>query len=153
MLIRNIQKDDYVFIDRLLLQLHHIDVVNRPELFSYTEHYMSRNSFESLINNKDVISILVENHGEILGCCFVSFLERSGMAALKTACIDLIVVDEKHRHKGIGKLLFQEVQKRARKQGAKRVDLMVWSHNQIAINAYESYGMRPQRCIYEKSLS
>ena len=79
-------------------------------------------------------------------------LDRSGMVKMKTAYIDLIVVDEKHRRKGIGKTLFQAVQKRARKIGAKRIDLMVWSHNQIAVDAYKSYGMVPQRCVYEKYL-
>ncbi len=66
--------------------------------------------------------------------------------------IDLLVVDEKHRRKGIGRAIFQEVQKRARKVGAKRIDLMVWSHNPVAVSAYKSYGMVPQRCVYEISL-
>ncbi len=153
LMIRDIRKDDYIAIDRLLLQLHRLDVAGRPELFLYMEHYMSKESFESLVGNKDVLTILAENHGEILGCCFVSFFERSGMVSMKTAYIDMIVVDEKHRRNGIGNALFQAVQKRAKQMGARRIDLMVWNHNQIAIEAYESYGMRPQRCVYEKSLS
>lgn len=74
------------------------------------------------------------------------------MVSMKTAYIDLLVVDEPYRRSGIGQTLFQSVQKRARKMGAKRIDLMVWSHNQTAIDAYESYGMKPQRCVYEKLL-
>ena len=151
-IIRNIRKSDYEAIDRLLLQLHQVDIVGRPELFSEIDHYMSRDSFESLVENNEMITILAEAQGEILGCCFVSMLDRSGMVKMKTAYIDLIVVDEKHRRKGIGKTLFQAVQKRARKIGAKRIDLMVWSHNQIAVDAYKYYGMVPQRCVYEKYL-
>lgn len=80
LMIRDIRKDDYIAIDRLLLQLHRLDVGRTArELFLYMEHYMSRESFESLVGNKDVLTILAENHGEILGCCFVSFFERSGM--------------------------------------------------------------------------
>ena len=67
--------------------------------------------------------------------------------------IDLLVVDEKHRRKGIGKALFNEVQKRARKVGAKRVNLTVWSYNKIAESAYESYGMTPLRSVYEIGIS
>lgn len=137
LMIRDIRKDDYIAIDRLLLQLHRLDVAGRPELFLYMEHYMSRESFESLVGNKDVLTILAENHGEILGCCFVSFFERSGMVSMKTAYIDMIVVDEKHRRNGIGNALFQAVQKRAKQMGARRIDLMVWNHNQIAIEAYD----------------
>lgn len=152
MIIRNIRRSDYEAIDRLLLQIHQVDVAGRPDLFAPIGQYMSRDSFESLIGNRETITILAEAGGEVLGCCFVSMLERSGMVKMKTAYIDLIVVDEKHRRKGIGNALFQAVQKRARRVGAKRVDLMVWSYNQIAVNAYESYGMVPQRCVYEKDL-
>lgn len=152
LLIRNIHKSDYEAIDRLLLQLHHVDVAGRPELFVDMEHFMTKESFNSLIENPDMITILAEQYGRILGCCFVSMMNRSGMVPMKTAYIDLLVVDEPYRRNGIGQTLFQSVQKRARKMGAKRIDLMVWSHNQTAIDAYESYGMRPQRCVYEKLL-
>ncbi len=152
LLIRNIHKSDYEAIDQLLLQLHHVDVAGRPELFMDIEHFMTKEAFNSLIENPDMITILAEQRGRILGCCFVSMMERSGMVSMKTAYIDLLVVDEPYRRSGIGQTLFQSVQKRARKMGAKRIDLMVWSHNQTAIDAYESYGMKPQRCVYEKLL-
>ena len=147
--IRNMRAADYPVIDKLLLQIHHVDVVGRPEFFFPIEQYMTRDSFESLVTNKNIISILAQERGQVVGCCFVSMLERSGMATMKSAYIDLLVVDEKHRHQGIGRALFREVRRRAKKLGAKRVDLMVWSHNDIAIRAYESYGMTPQRCVYE----
>ena len=152
MTIRNIRKNDYEAIDKLLLQLHDVDVKGRPELFVEMEHFMSRDAFESLIDNEEVTAVLAEKWGEIVGCCFVSMLDASGMVKMKTAYIDLIVVDQKHRRKGIGKALFQAVQKRARKLGAKRIDLMVWSHNEIAAKAYDSYGMVRQRSVYEKVL-
>ena len=152
MFIRNIRKSDYSAIDDLLLQIHQVDVDGRPDMFRSIEQYMTRDSFESLVANKNVISILAQERGEIIGCCFVSMLERSGMAHMKSAYIDLLVVDEKHRRKGVGRAIFGEVQRRAKKVGAKRIDLMVWSHNQIAESAYQSYGMVPQRCVYEISL-
>lgn len=152
MFIRNIRKSDYSAIDDLLLQIHQVDVDGRPDMFRPIEQYMTRDSFESLVANKNVISILAQERGEIIGCCFVSMLERSGMAHMKSAYIDLLVVDEKHRRKGVGRAIFGEVQRRAKKVGAKRIDLMVWSHNQIAESAYQSYGMVPQRCVYEISL-
>lgn len=152
MLIRNIRKNDYEAVDRLLLQLHEVDVKARPELFREKAHFMPRDTFDSLVENDEVITILAEKQGQALGCCFVSMMNVSGMVKMKTACIDLIVVDAACRRKGIGKALFQSVRKRARKAGARRVDLMVWSHNEPAMRAYESYGMVPQRCIYEKQI-
>lgn len=48
--------------------------------------------------------------------------------------------------------LFAEVEKCARKFGAQRVELMVWSHDAIAQKAYAAYGMTLQRSIYEIAL-
>ena len=152
MFIRNIRKSDYAAIDALLLQIHQVDVDGRPDMFWPIEQYMTRESFDSLVTNKNVISILAQERGEIIGCCFVSMMERSGMVRMKSAYIDLIVVDEQHRNNGVGKAIFNEVKKRAKKAGAKRIDLMVWSHNDVAIRAYESYGMTPQRTVYEISI-
>ena len=149
MVIRNIRKSDYAAVDALLLQIHQVDVDGRPDMFWPIEQYMTKDSFGSLVTNKNVISILAQERGEIIGCCFVSMMERSGMVHMKSAYIDLLVVDERHRRKGVGKALFQEVQKRAKRVGAKRIDLMVWNHNSIAENAYKAYGMTPQRTVYE----
>ena len=152
MFIRNIRRTDYAAVDALLLQIHQVDVVGRPDMYTPTDRYMTKDSFDSLVTNKEVISILAQEKGEIIACCFVSMMERSGMARMKSAYIDLLVVDEKHRNKGIGKAVFNEVQKRAKKVGAERIDLMVWSHNKAEIRAYESYGMTPQRTVYEISI-
>lgn len=149
MFIRNMRKTDYDAVDKLLLQLHLVDVTGRPDMFFPIDRYMTRDSFVSLVENKNVMTILAQERGEILGCCFVSMLERSAMAHTKSAYIDLLVVDEKHRRKGIGRAIFREVQRRAEKAGAERIDLTVWSHNPIAESAYRAYGMVPQRSVYE----
>lgn len=148
-MLRKIQKNDYEAVDNLLLQLHRIHVEGRPELFLDLEHFMSRDSFEYLIEDDETIAILVEKWGEILGCCFATVLNHSGMVVMKTISIDQIVVDENHRRKKIGTKLFKAVLKYAKKIGAKRIDLTVWSHNKSAISAYQSYGMVEQRCVYE----
>lgn len=152
MVIRDIRKRDYGAVDRLLLQLHSVDVKGRPELFMEMEHFMSREAFDSLVENREITALLAEKWGKAVGCCFVSVMNTSGMVKMKTAYIDLLVVDEACRRQGIGKALFQAVERRAQKLGAKRVDLMVWNHNQIAMEAYEAYGMVRQRCVYEKVL-
>ena len=52
----------------------------------------------------------------------------------------------------VGNRNFKFAEKRAKELGAKRIDLMVWGHNRIAIHAYETYGMTPQMYIYEKHI-
>ena len=152
MFIRNIRKSDYEAVGRLLLQLHQQDIAGRPDLFSPTDHYMTRECFENLVESNHVMTLLVQERFDILACCFVSMLEKNGDAHKKTAYIDLLVFDERHRRCGIGKVLFKEVQKRAKKAGAKCVNLTVWSYNKIAESAYAAYGMTPQRSVYEIAL-
>lgn len=151
-MIRNIRKSDYQAVDRLLLQLHKVHVEGRPELFSPLEHFMSEESFNNLIEDEEMITILAEKNFKVVGCCFVSMLSHSGMVRMRIAYIDQLVVDEKYRKRGIGKKLFETAERRAKELGAKRIDLMVWGHNRIAIQAYESYGMTPQMHTYEKQI-
>lgn len=151
-MIRNIRKSDYQAVDRLLLQLHKVHVEGRPELFSPLEHFMSEESFNNLIEDEEMITILAVKNFKVVGCCFVSMLSHSGMVRMRIAYIDQIVVDEKYRKRGIGKKLFETAERRAKELGAKRIDLMVWGHNRIAIQAYESYGMTPQMHTYEKQI-
>ena len=151
-LIREIKKEDYPAIDRLLNQLHKVHVDGRPELFFPEEHSLSKDSFENLISNKEIISILAEKDHKVVGVCIVSMLNKSGMVQMKTAYVDELVVDENFRRRGIGRALFSEAERRAKKLGAKRIDLMVWSFNETALHAYDSYGMTPQRYIYEKGI-
>ena len=147
--IRPILRTDYTAVDRLLLQLHKLDVANRPDRFAAADHYMSREAFESLLENENVLTFLAQERTAVVGCCFVSLLERHEGAPTRTAYIDLLVVDEACRRKGIGRALFREVRKKAKHLHAQNVELMVWSHNEAAVKAYESYGMVPQRSIYE----
>lgn len=149
MWIRKIRKIDYAAVDRLLLQLHQVDVEGRPDLFAPADHYMAQEAFETLLENENVLAFLVQERLTVVGCCFVSLLERCGEAPQKTAYIDLLVVDQAHRRQGIGRMIFQEVERQARAQGAQKVELTAWSHNTAARCAYEAYGMQPQRSIYE----
>ena len=147
--LRKTRRGDYQAVDRLLMQLHTMDVQSRPEQFAPCDHYMSREAFESLLENENILAFLAQERSEVLGCCFVSLLEHPGAVPCKTAYIDLLVVDQDHRRQGIGRAMFRHVRQCAHKHGAERVELMVWNYNSAAIRAYQSYGMTPQRSIYE----
>ena len=152
MLIRCIRKDDYNEVDRLMKQLHKIHVNGRPDVYIDLEHPYSKEDFEKLVDNEEVISIAAEEKGVVVGICFVSMRNKSGMVTMRTAYMDDLVVDENFQRRGIARKLFAEAEKRAKALGAERLDLMVWSFNESAKNLYESLGMKPQRYIYEKEL-
>lgn len=58
MWIRDITRFDYAAVDRLLLQLQQADAAGRPDLFSPADHYMSREAFDSLLENDNILAFL-----------------------------------------------------------------------------------------------
>lgn len=81
--------------------------------------------------------ILAENDGVVIGMSFW-FISYS---TWKGRCLYLedIIVKEKYRGQGIGKLLFDATIKEARKLKAKRMQWQVLDWNSPAINFYKKY--------------
>lgn len=150
--IRDMRVDEYDGVDRLMRQLHQLHVEGRPDLYAELEHPYTRERYEELLADGEVISIAAEEDGRIIGICFVTMRDKSGMVCLRTAHVKALIVDEAFQHQGIARALFAEAEKRAGALGAKRMDLTVWAFNIRAQKAYESFGMRPQRYIYEKTI-
>ena len=67
--------------------------------------------------------------------------------------IDELVVDEKNRGNGTGKVLFKEVMKIAKIKKCNFVELNCWNFNENAIKFYEKCEMKTQRNIMEMMLS
>ena len=81
--------------------------------------------------------IIAEDENEIVGMAFY-FISYS---TWKGKCIYLedIIVREKHRGKGYGKLLFEAVISKSKSFGAKRLSWQVLEWNEPAINFYKKY--------------
>lgn len=152
MRIRKIKISDYNDVNKLMQQLHSLHVENRPDLYVEIEHPYSISEFKKIVENKDIISVLAEDDGEILGVAIVTIRNKSGMVKKKIAYMDDLCVDERFRGQGVGKELFSFVSNMAKKKGAERLDLMVWSFNEKALIFYEELGMKTQRYIFEKEL-
>ena len=152
MQIRDMKLEDYNDVDRLMAQVHKIHVEGRPDLYVNVEHIYSMEQYKKMVEDEDMISVIAEDQGMVVGICFVSMRARTGMVNRRTAYMDDLCVDETYRGKGIGKILYEHVKVRAKKMGAERLDLMVWSFNENAIRFYEEMGMRPQRYIMEEYL-
>lgn len=152
MRIRKIKISDYNDVNKLMQQLHSLHVDNRPDLYVEIENPYSIYEFKKIVENKDIISVLAEDDGEILGLAIVTIRNKSGMLKKRTAYMDALCVDERFRGQGIWKELFSFVSNMAKKKGAERLDLMVWSFNEKALIFYEELGMKTQRYIFEKEL-
>jgi len=143
---------DYENVDLLMQQLHKLHVKERPDLYVEMEHPYSKEKFETLINDDNVISILSEQDGIVTGICFAEIRHRSMMVNMTTAFVNDLIVKDSYRRQGIANALFLAAEEQAKKKGAQRIDLIVWSFNKDAIAFYEKIGMSPQRFVYEKKL-
>ena len=150
--IRDIESKDYPEIDRLMKELHELHVKGRPDLYTELEHPYSREEFEKIVSDPEIIAILAEEKSVVIGLCIGTLRKKSGMVEMKTMYIEDLIVDRNFRGKGIASQLYEEMEERGRNTGAKRLDLMVWEFNNDAKRFYEKQGMRPQRYIYEKEL-
>lgn len=150
--IRDMESKDYPEIDRLMKELHELHVKGRPDLYTELEHPYSREEFEKIVSDPEIIAILAEEKSVIIGLCIGTLRKKSGMVEMRTMYIEDLIVDRNFRGKGIASQLYEEMEERGRNTGAKRLDLMVWEFNSDAKRFYEKQGMRPQRYIYEKEL-
>lgn len=152
MIIRNMEISDYNEIDKIMQVVHSLHVQNRPDLYVELEHPISKDEYNEIVLNNNVISVVAEENGVVMGLCIVSIKDKSGMIDKKVAYMDDLCVVEGFRGQGIGKKLVSFVSDMAKKKGAERLDLMVWAFNKKALSFYEELGMKPQRYILEKEL-
>ena len=66
--------------------------------------------------------------------------------------IEHVFVDEKFRHRGVGKVLMQTAEEHFRSCGVKKIKLTVTSGNKSAVSLYNNMGYETRRFIMEKDL-
>ncbi len=152
MVMRKMEKRDFEKVREIMGKLHMLHVQNRPDLYTKLDDPFPEQEYLSCMDSDNHISILAEENEEIMGICLVSFREKSGMVAGRTAYMDALYVREKFRGQGTGERLFQYVLKEAKERGANRLDLMVWDFNQQAVQFYQKMNMRIQRSMMEIEL-
>ncbi|MFH1565817.1 MAG: GNAT family N-acetyltransferase [bacterium] len=117
---------------------------NLPHIFNNPPKPARNNEFFNQILNSEKATILVaELQDSILGFVFVSIRKVAGDPLLKErsyAVVDNMVVEEKYRNKGLGRILLTEAITWAKIKGITKMELNVWEFNQNAINFYEKLG-------------
>ena len=131
-LIRDMQLQDFEKVNTVMREVHALHVKNRPDLYIDVEEPYARDKFETDIENANMITVLAEENGEIMGICMAAFREQTCMVKKRTVYMDVLCVREPYRGRGIGTELFLHVQEEAKTKGAERLDLMVWGFNEKA---------------------
>ena len=130
--IRNAEKKDVPVILDLIKELARYE--KAPNEVTNTVEALEQDGFS---DNPLYYVILAENETEVTGMSFyfISYSTWKG----KSIYLEDIIVREKYRGKGIGKLLFEETMQRAKEFGAKRMHWQVLDWNEPAINFYKKY--------------
>ena len=79
MLIRDMQLQDFEKVNTVMQEVHALHVKNRPDLYIDVEEPYARDKFEADIDNENMVTVLAEENGEIMGICMASFRQQTCM--------------------------------------------------------------------------
>ena len=151
--IREARKEDRISIIPILMQSSKMHFKNRLDIFKDKTESETEEEVKEILENNDIKMLVAENESlEICGvliCQIKSIENHKNLKDAKRLWIDDIVVTEKQRNKGIGRILIEEAQKIAQKNNCQRIELNVWNFNTDAIKFYEKLGMNTQRRVME----
>ncbi|HCQ29613.1 MAG TPA: GNAT family N-acetyltransferase [Flavobacteriales bacterium] len=130
--LRNATPEDIPEVLALIKELAAFE--KAPQEVTITQEQLLKDGFS---DNPLFWIILAEENNEVIGMSF--YYIRYSTWKGKCLYLEDIIVKEKHRGKGAGKILFEETLKRAKEMDAK---LMVWQvldWNKPAIEFYKKY--------------
>lgn len=109
--------------------------------------------FTKKIEETNGVCFVAEIKKKIVGYFTAAKKEVPGYRLIIVADLENLVVDGKFRNRGIGKKFADSFAVWAKKIGAKRVSVNVFSGNEKGINFYKREGFLPFESILEKELN
>lgn len=118
----------------------------RPDVFS---NLSDESLKKDLIDNFSKFTILILlDKVEIVGYLAYNIKEKHS----KKIHVDQLIITEKSRGQGYGKLLMNELIKIGKQNNCERVELDCWTFNENALAMYEHIGFKKQRIMFEYDL-
>lgn len=144
--IRFAQSEDVAGILALLRQVGQVHHAGRPDIFrEHAQKYGASQILSMLTDLTAPIFVAVEGNA-VLGyaMCKVKTYESDPVMADRTVLyLDDLCVDEARRGQGIGKALYGQVMRYAKKRRCHSLTLNVWACNPDAVRFYEAMGLQP----------
>jgi ribosomal protein S18 acetylase RimI-like enzyme len=140
--IRNSKPQDFEELIPLLKQLWPDKAINEAKL---------RRVFERCLESTIEAVYCAEAEGKVVGFCSATISNNYWQEGY-IAYISTIVVDEKHRNQGIGKLLTERVCEFARSKGCGSVELDSAFHRAEAHRFYENLGFEKRAYTFSREL-
>ena len=100
-------------------------------------------SFQAMQDDKSYILLAAEGEGRLVGSVMGIVCRELYGDCSPFLVLENMIVDQEHRNRGIGKLLFRELEHRARQQGCSQIILVTEANRTDAQRFYESVGFHP----------
>lgn len=155
MSIRKANINDANGINALLYQVQDVHANGRPDIFIKGTKKFKDEELIEILNGNDLFFYVYEANKKILGyICIKIIIESESFSkyARKELYIEDLCVDEKYRHQGIAKELYDYIIELAKKEGCSHITLNVWELNKNAKEFYKKMGMNPLKTIMEFKL-
>jgi ribosomal protein S18 acetylase RimI-like enzyme len=153
--VRQARDDDYDAVCALYRQADALHAAHLPGVFRPpAEHPRTREFFRHAIDSATTVLLVAAVEGTPAG--FVRVEVRSApdvpfFEPRRFAQVEELVVDERFRRRGVGRLLMAHAHRWALDRGLRRVELTVWEFNRAALALYEELGYAPvmRRLVHE----
>lgn len=99
--------------------------------------------FRKMSDYPDYHLLVAEDNGVVVGTTVLAILPGFAHGTSPFAVVEYVVVDEKHRSKGIGKLMMESVKSLAKEAGCYKIMLTSDLRRERAHKFYKSVGFEP----------
>lgn len=153
LVIRKAKKTDFEPILNLAKQLWDAEKGFSSNLKD--DYYANPKARESLlkdISKRKSIFIVVEIDKNIVGFAYGYVKDNNDFYKEKIGYLDKLVVDEKHRRKGIAYYLMEEFSKIIKEKECAYLELNAFEKNTPAVECYKKYGFEEYSIFYMKKI-
>ena len=143
-LVRRLQQDDFDSYTELFEQVDRLHREAHPEYFWKTDRlFRTPEYFKKLLEDSTIYLVGAFEGSKAVGLAHAVLIDREGTelhTPFRGVHLDNLVVDKRHRGRGIGKLLYGSVCDWAKEAGAIEIHLKVYRFNEEAMAFYQRLG-------------
>ncbi|MEM3977134.1 MAG: GNAT family N-acetyltransferase [Thermoplasmata archaeon] len=151
--IRNMEEKDLKEATDLIMRLKKFNAEHDP-LFTTTEDLMDNvmDYLKKTINNEEMEALVAEDNGKIVGMMLGEIRDRIFYEPRREIRVRDIYLLPHYRKRGLGKKLFEEIEKSVKGKGVDIITVEFPDENLLAHKFYSSLGLRSLMCIYGKAI-
>lgn len=145
--IRVAVASDYEGIQQLVKEVHQLHVQNRPDVYLDSEQPFGEQRYLDILEKEHTQILVIDDMAsqELIGYTMLQIVDSPNLHIVKQqkiALIDDFCIAQRHRGKGMGKMLLNAVMQTVQREQVDSLQLTVWEFNEPARAFYESAGMQ-----------